>query len=164
MFFIAAAFLVLVTSFVVVMLVVEMLRDPSFMLLVLTVVFGCGLLITIACFLWVQSMLFPWKACIKADEYRISSGVVRFRKRLTPEARLVFVQAYSHGDYGYGIMVDAGMKFRLILQPGVIVGSRAESRKAVERIADWVRASDLGLEIVNELPGRKDGGEENHAP
>jgi hypothetical protein len=154
-------FLILATPMLVgffvlpVMMLWTFLKEGKVFMLLLAVAFGLGFLIVAWGYVVLQGTLFPFRAVVAQDRYRLANGLLRLSRRIRPEtARITIVPVYGAGDWGYRAdMKISGSRLSLPLVPPCITGTKYDALQEALKIRDWLRKNSPVTELTLEKWG-----------
>lgn len=131
------------------------LTEAKGLALLVAVAFGFGLLPAAYAYLCIQGILFPFKAVLTQDRYRLANGLLRLSRSIRPEtAQITIFPTYSRGSWGYGAKLKVtGGKLALPLAPACIVGTKHDALREALDLRDWLRKNSAVAEVTLEKWG-----------
>jgi hypothetical protein len=102
-----------------------------------------------------QGTLFPFRAVVAQDRYRLANGLLRLSRRISPETtRITIVAIYDGGDWGYGgNLKTSGSRIPWPLIPSRIIGTKYDALQEALKIRDWLRKNSPVTEVTLEKWG-----------
>jgi hypothetical protein len=125
--------------------------QPSFLLLVLMLVFSLALIPGTGALLWAQGLVFAFVVRIDSERlrYRLSNGLILASLALPAHGCVITVYpVHSRGDWGYAACLRRsrrGLPWPVV--PAAIVGSKSKARREAQESMEWLR-THLGFAEV----------------
>ncbi len=131
-------------SFVLYVMILELLDGFAFVCIVVLIVFSIALIIGAACFTWLQGLAFSFNSSYKKGRYQLKNGLLRMSiNNMEQDTPLIVNICHMRGDYGYRIHLPSKLGIPLMIQPSVIVGSENDTLKKVKDLIEWLESNGI---------------------